>query len=188
MFLNGCGITMSVSKYHIGYHNLGDNRQAYSTVAKNLDLDTNEFEKMCINIILNQNLNELKNYCAPKLKNEITNNVIDSINLTINSVYKFSGDIEPIIMNEKKYEFTESSDNYNIYDFVRGDYKLLGNPGAILRLFTTKIDGKIMLSGFSLLEDNVENKKNRIDILFPETVDKANLLNSFGTTFEKIHE
>lgn len=176
LILSGC----AVGQYHLGYHNMGTDKYWYGAVGIKYVQDLEAFEIASVDKIVNYKFEELYNTFAPKLKEGINLDKLKDINTTLKNTYEFNGNYERLLLVPQKSMIDEGvgKDAFKFYDFVGADYLLKGKMEAVIKLYMYKIDNKVKIVGFEIMDygENQQGESNPvIRYIYPEALDNANM-------------
>ena len=174
--LSGC----SVSPYHLGYHHLGQGRLLYSVVSGKTDKQTGCFENQTMGYFTGYDAESLHSTFSPKLASKLSPDHLIEIMKQIKDQYELNGLYERMKLVDQSYGLSKGNrkDAFSYYDMVSAEYYLFGQSDALIRLFISKLDGELMISGFEIAdaESNPKGNNDMIEYVFPESVDRAGLL------------
>lgn len=177
-FLAAFLMTGCASHYYLGYNYRPDAR-AMNNVSKKVDVDMQGVTQQMIKAIVTYDISGLRDFGAPKILKNTTNDVIKNINESLRDKYSFDGEFEQWKIGEiAPGGLPDFGDNFDIYDFIEAQFTLKGAPGATLKIYVTKVNGVPKVCGFHVFPigakpDTVADKL--IGGLFPETFDKFHL-------------
>ena len=176
LFAAGC---LSISQYHLGYHNFGNGKMAHSVVSQSSVVGIEEFEERCVKDFISYKVESLKPVFAPKLGKTMDSATLVALNAKLKSIYGFSGGYERLQMIPRKTMLDEATGKnaFDYYDLVNANYLLKGTANAILGLYMIKVDGEVQLAGFDVKDygQNPNGNNPPIKYIFPESIDKARM-------------
>lgn len=187
LFFHACSVGVTLSRTHAGHIYAGGTQDYPDSVYVKTDDESTPFEKECLNSFFQGDLELLRGVYAPQLARYMTTTETMRLNKILRERFEFNGTAEQLNIVPKYRTLVETFDNYDLYDFIRGEYKLPGLKGAIVRLFTTKVGGELKLCGFGIepLSGEMIGGRKSVGILLPETIDKRGILKSPFTTYQK---
>jgi hypothetical protein len=175
LVLAGC----SVSRTHIGIHNLGQGPYWHSVVGKKNVDSLRDLEDAWMALVSKRDLETLSEDFAPKLASKMNEKVREKLAVQIERDYHPNG-----FFRRRRFETPALStgravrgDAFEWYDMVGFAYQMEGKVEAGVQFYITKIDGELKICGIEIRPTMEAEREKAKDVLFvfPESENKAGI-------------